>query len=837
MKNWIPCLVVFSLAGGACWYAAAVTQPSRAAVDPSQIVPKDCVVFVQCDGLNDHLPAAQETAKWQAFDKSGLRARIFDLLEVLASSVGQDAGRLARASLDNLHQRGLSMGMALTAEDEPLQLSPYGVVVFHGAGELKHDLMSVLFKMDRSIRQSVQTRAKAGRQLTIASPPNAPMPGLEIALWAEGEHLVLAAGVNASDRVIATLEGELPNITENERYNSLRNEGDVTVSQLSWIDFEMLVASMQTLPLPPLPSGEPADLQQFLQILGLDNLEAVTMRSGYQGKATWDRLDLIAAEPRRGLLALVDQRMMTLEDLPPLPPKSNGFMAGTFNIPKAVDVLLETVRSGLQLVEPDALEQVDQGLEQFRFMLGEPRDVLSAGLGDVFCVYSEPGMLPFGISPVITASVADRQKLTGSLDMLSQIAQTIPDLREVTIRKQNKDSGTWYTIVIPNSPVVPTILVTDDWFLVSLTPGAAQGLVKRAAGDLPSWEPSPEHQEALAELPEEFSSITVMDPRPSYEQLFSFVPVGLSLLETTALPELSRETGRDLQMPFGIEDVPVPDEVTGPMFPNISMGFTTAQGATSITRSSVPANPVGSVGTTATVPVLIGLLLPAVQQSREAARRTQSRNNLKQIGLAMHNYHDVYRHFPGGLVENDALETEERLSWAVSILPYIDQANLYNLFDMEAGWADQQENVTAINVIQYMNPSMVAPNTAGGRLDYLAVAGVGKDAAVVNDQHAGVFGYNRKTRIRDITDGTSNTMLVGDAQQPVPYAHGHRTIQAFTEQPYINGPDGFGSHHPGGMQILMADGSVRFISEWVDPTIVEALATKAGGEIIRGDEF
>ena len=95
----------------------------------------------------------------------------------------------------------------------------------------------------------------------------------------------------------------------------------------------------------------------------------------------------------------------------------------------------------------------------------------------------------------------------------------------------------------------------------------------------------------------------------------------------------------------------------------------------------------GGATSVAVPAVLVALLLPAVQQAREAARRSQSKNNMKQIGLAMHNYHDTYNHFPAGTVENDGLEVTERLSWMVSILPFLEQAALYNQIDMKEGFS------------------------------------------------------------------------------------------------------------------------------------------------------
>ncbi|REJ96678.1 MAG: DUF1559 domain-containing protein, partial [Planctomycetota bacterium] len=100
-------------------------------------------------------------------------------------------------------------------------------------------------------------------------------------------------------------------------------------------------------------------------------------------------------------------------------------------------------------------------------------------------------------------------------------------------------------------------------------------------------------------------------------------------------------------------------------------------------------------------------------------------------------------------------------------------------------------------------------------------------------EKAVVFAYNRGTRIRDIRDGTSNTIAISDATDPGPWgAGGSATIRPLTEKPYINGPDGIGGPHEGGIQVGMCDGSVRFVSENIDPSVMEALVTINGGEVV-----
>jgi prepilin-type processing-associated H-X9-DG protein len=210
-------------------------------------------------------------------------------------------------------------------------------------------------------------------------------------------------------------------------------------------------------------------------------------------------------------------------------------------------------------------------------------------------------------------------------------------------------------------------------------------------------------------------------------------------------------------------------------------------------------------------------------------------NNLKQILLALHNYHDTYNQFPEGTQLNEKLKPDERLSWLAKILPFIDQAPLFQQIDFDEGWEDevnQQESDTVLQV--FLNPG-VAQHDVAAATDYVGVAGLGKEGPTlpVTSTKAGVFGYNRATGIRDILDGTSNTMAVVEASNAGRWAAGGKsTIRPFTTKPYINGPDGIGGPYRGGMNAAFADGSVRFISENIDPTVLEALTTIRGGEVV-----
>ena len=285
----------------------------------------------------------------------------------------------------------------------------------------------------------------------------------------------------------------------------------------------------------------------------------------------------------------------------------------------------------------------------------------------------------------------------------------------------------------------------------------------------------------------------------------------------------------------------------------------------------------------AIIAILIALLLPAVQQAREAARRTQCKNNLKQIGLAVHNYHDVYGMFPTGSVpwvdpgNANLFRNKASWGWHAFILPQIDQAPLFNtlqvndrtLYDITSNRAITPDR----NSLSTMFPALTAfqcpsdttgPNLKAGmrRQNFNGANQSGINGPVNNwrpptSNYPGVCGFrdinrpngpgraaqrgtfynNSRVRFRDFTDGTTNTLIVGERDKRcgagswignrAPRGGGtHGADFTFGKvSKIINDPinagannctDGFSSKHVGGAQFLLGDGSVRFISENID---------------------
>jgi prepilin-type N-terminal cleavage/methylation domain-containing protein len=277
----------------------------------------------------------------------------------------------------------------------------------------------------------------------------------------------------------------------------------------------------------------------------------------------------------------------------------------------------------------------------------------------------------------------------------------------------------------------------------------------------------------------------------------------------------------------------------------------------------------------AIIAILIALLLPAVQQAREAARRTQCRNNLKQIGLALHNYHDTYNTLPPGVVHKSGNQNVAALAsygWGAFLLPFLDQANVFQAMQTNGVDLDQLLRNTSDPVVQaypkltfsfYRCPSDTAPDLNSrrewdvpyspffgnqpvhlGTANYVGVSGsrwsTPEDWIVNRRDPYGVFWGDSKVNYRDVTDGLSNTFVVGERDWELGWAAnwvgqrnytgtgiwGSRQNLAILDVK-INDPllqpngnpavsRGFSSRHVGGAHFLFGDGRVQFITENIE---------------------
>lgn len=835
-------VMAFVALGGLAIGWGLVQGQTRKVIAPETLLPEDSVLLVRLDGSLAHAEAFQKTAAYDALYNSGLIGFIEKTFERAKALAGPLPTKPFLDAIKIINEKGLSIAVTPGVGEKGPQ--PWAVVVLHEGASLDKLLSSAIqLASNGELKPTKKTIGK--RTVVRLDIPDT--PGVELGWWPEGKHLVVTIGLNAIEQSLAVIDAKAPNVTANSLWAKYSKSEQSELTCFGWLNLVPLRTLFGGMPVPTQNSETQTTVQEILVTLGLDNLNSIGIQAGIQGRSLTSLTSVDTSGERRGLLSLIDQEPIKLADLPPLPEKMTSFMVSSLNSARAAQTVLEVAAGLEKLLSPDTAN-VSSARETAKTQLGlDLIDDLLAGLGNVICVYNDEAQTGFGIAPTLIFEVADAEKLNAAWDHL--LVQMLPQVSQNKARGVVKDQNgvKTYTIESPQIGMSPAISVSDKWMCVSLLPQPVAAFNLRVAGELPVWSPESLPRETMAEVPESFTGLTIVDPRATYRILLGFAPIaagfGQAVIGQAAASEASEEGAppKEAPMVFQISELPPAEMVTKWLYPNVVSSKVDENGVTTRTSSSLPGLPIpggdSGAASVAVPAVLTALLLPAVQQAREAARRSQSKNNLKQIGLAMHNYHDSYEYFPSGTVENADLEVDQRLSWMVSILPFIDQVELYNQINQDEGCTSEtNQPLLETPIITYMNPGYSAD---GFPTHYVGIGGLTADGptAKLPSEIAGFFGYDRKTRIRDITDGTSNTVMVAESNGlSGPWGQGGpATVVPFTQQPYINGPDGVGGPFRGGCHFLMADGSVRFVSENIDPSVVEKVTTIQGNEVV--DDF
>jgi len=861
----LPVVVMIGLVGGVGSIAApgAHGQDAPRPVGPAPLARyfprQDLVVYAEFDGLDAHRDAWTRTAAYRLLNETTTGAiyeqsisRILDLILAKQSDVPVNGQELEGLAM-HLLRSGFAVGINRAGGAGRPRC--FAVIIRAAARGEPRAIVDRILRAGVSPRAQIkQVDGQGGRRLQVL----AGSPAGHLAWWAEGDDLVVSlVAPGGPDAIIAAVEGREPNATEHpNRVALIRGDDAPGFVPVGLAFFDMAA-------LPALPREAVA--------LGLDGIKRFEYRWGFHDRALESIVGVVVPSPRKGIPALFDQPAFGARDLPPLPGGLAGFTVLSLDAARFWDVLNTAMKAQdrapgrAELVGPDRIERTVRQATGLSL-----REDILVHLGSRLTFYNvatkvnAPSHILEGLAQgvfrvpkmAVLIEVKNREATAKSLETLVEWAnrtlRTFPSPRnrfsvgEIK-RLKSQDSGYVFSLTGPDivmaTRIRPTLLLGKKTLVIASSPAMAIQARDRNEGSLPGGLPAGDPlARSLESLP---SGLTLLSIDDTGQSILPELVVGLpdlveSLIKRQRIPGLpflssSRFPVEEaaVEVPPGEprvprrtpaidpEMIPDPDALRPFLFPSVHALVVNDQGIRFVSREAIP-----TINPATVVPVAIAILVPAARSAQIAARRAQSVNNLKQIGLALHNFHSANNHFPADIRGKDG---KPLLSWRVQLLPFLEQGGLFNEFRRDEPW-DSPHNKA---LLERMPAPYAVPTTPAepGTTFYRGFTGTG----TVFDPKV-----SEGIRIANITDGTSNTIAVVEAKEAVPWTKPDSDL-SFENDPKLERiralRSELGGHFAGGFNTLFCDGSVRFIRETVSLATLRALITRNGGEVISADSF
>ncbi|WP_406694895.1 DUF1559 domain-containing protein [Singulisphaera sp. Ch08] len=810
---------------------------------------QDLAVYAEFDGLDTHGELWRKTAAYRLLNETSTGAMLESVLVQIAERFRSNSTTTLpeAGEMKLLIEHAIRHGFAVGVVRNPGQPQPIWVgAVIRGGGKGK--VREVVEKCLAAVREADQKPQAVGKPKgRTVSMEQGPEP--RAAWWQEGDDIALSLlSPVGADVMIEALDGGRPNATAHPDRTALARVADgFTPVGLAFADLSALS------PLPPQAAA-----------LGFDRVKRVEYRWGIQGDALMTVTRLVAPAPRSGLLALFDQPTFDRERLVSVPPGLGGVTAFSVDFGGVYD----RFAAGLAATNPTGRNSLESTAIAFRNVTGlRIRDDLLAQLGSKVTYFSLPsrGDAPSHALAGLAQGFLRTPRYAAILEVkdaaaFAKLLDGAVSKSQAYFRDQfeaNKKSppvrihplkGKAHGYSVRISPSVaplpagfrPTFLMGKGSLIFASNPEDALATLEsqERGAPLPASDPL---ALSLSQLPRHTIMASVVDERRSLmPELIANVPLLVQWGQTFVMTRFLGPRFRQVQqgqfarqgplqgslagLDIDPDTIPTPEEVRPFLFPSQFTLTADDQAVEYTTREAFPAlNPA------ALAPVALAMLLPATQSARAAAQRSQSVNNLKQIALAMHNIHAVNNAFPPQATYDK--NKKPLLSWRVALLPYMEEGALYNEFKLDEPW-DSPHNKA---LIPRMPKQFIIPGSKAepGKTYYRGFSG---PSTLFDDKRKDGVGVG----VRDVTDGTSNTLGVVEAKEAVIWTKPEEEIpfEANANPDNLKKLVGsLGGHFPGGFNAFFIDGSVRFIKSTINLNVLRALITRNGGEVVAQDAY
>ena len=611
---------------------------------------------------------------------------------------------------------------------------------------------------------------------------------------AAGEYLVVGLGEGVIEGLIERARGEAPQWLTTARTNlavprfcsmahlNVKRIVELTVKGSGAIEVEQMVAA-----------------------LGLDQIRDFTTVSGLDDTGMLTRSTLTIEGPGRGLLKWIDSAPLKSDDLKTVTQDSPLAVAFKLDPSWLFQFWIDLVAQ----MEPRAADQMRRELTQASEFFGSDiqKDVVGS-LGDTWMLYVQPGPRAMDVGWTVAVDVRNREKLEQfQKTLIAQVKVAFEQFGGPSLTTETVEGHDIHSLDLNQTgvPLAPSWCLTEDQLFITAFPQAIQQILS-AKEDVPTLAAQP-NVTPFFQSEARTLAMAYMDTRKVAEGLLPMAPVLIGQLMGPMASSMDTS------------NLPPSDVILKHLTPSILAVSRTEDGLAIVSRRPLP----GAAIETA-APVVAASLLPAIGASRNAARRAQSMNNLKQIGIAMHNFHDVFQAFPAGYSADK--EGHPLLSWRVHILPFVEQQALFDEFHLDEPW-DSPHNK---KLIERMPSVYKAPGSKckPGMTNYLGVGGA--DGVFVRPAEGERFKGSPGTSFANITDGTSNTVMIVEASDEQAITWTRPGDYAPDKENPVKGLVGL---RRGGFQAAFCDGSVRFISASIDPETLNLLFTKSDGKPVN----
>lgn len=718
--------------------------PAEADPNMARVAPEECLYYVSWTGTLSPDPNSENlTEKMLAQDEmQHLIKRLEAMVSVLAGQ-GADQGNpvsdvMARLT-PLLFKTTMTQPAAMYIAD--VQMNEQGLDMDAGfllGGDGRQlEIVALLNELVvptvlEEYEWQVETVEHQGSSFTrvIFNPAAPPL------FWgAMGPYVLVTVGEDSLDRLFQRLEKDPPAWLQRILENA-------DVERLSSVAFLNLEKTLQTAE--PLLIGIP-ELLDTINRFELDQIRSYQCVTGLSQDGFVIRSKLETAGLLKPFLVMSNSPL-TYRDVASIPAESPAALVLKLDPETSLDLIFDLVSSMGPFDQQEAKADLSAGIEQ---TLGVSLEQLVTQiLGDTVCIYASPtdgGLISGWLITVPVKKPEQAQACAQRLQgFLSAFFRRVP---EVQFRAEDFRGWSVTSMEVDDDdmPFVPTWVVNDSELIIGLYPQAVKSHLDRDHTERNLAQVQP-----FSEILDHTDPMTNQGPKVMVQLDHAELIRVLYPLAQLAAPFMLREMQDEMNIDFALTDLPsvaALTQFTQPM-----------RGVISLQRDGLEISvdetiPTGDLVTS--LPILTVLSLPAVTAARLAARRTQSTNNLKQIMLALHNFHDTHRGFPAPYNTDDM--GKPLLSWRVHILPFVEQGVLYEQFHFDEPW-DSEHNK---KLIEQMPQIYAVPGNdpKSGLTNYLGVAGAnGMFAPTKRKEYGKKFAVGRA--FAEVRDGTSNTAAI-----------------------------------------------------------------------------